>query len=475
MNIRHECPLPDLSFAVAAPLFVQTADGTVLTVRQWSLEGICIDPAGHDLTQHTALGVPFQGVDITFPVYLAATDAPDRFTFKNLTVRQRETLATFYRGILSGKMASVGEVITSLDTPVDLVPMGETEQEKTEGLAKAKPRSLRAIWNVLFYTLLALFLGWFVGGHMWERLSRLTLDHGRFVAPITQYEAPDSGYIERLYVRVGETVKRGDVIARLEDPDRESDVEEVRAEIMIAERRLEDAQAALDRHIASKPQFRAPLLQAFELHWRGLRDHHPGTGSASAEARLAKDELLKFDSGYDIGPGGYHTILGDLTGQVSDLELEMRRWKRELRHRKAAADRYVIRAATAGTVFAVPVQKGDYVGRGDLVAEIEEDTPRTAVGWLDDQMVTSVYVGMPATVQFSFRGEAKAMAATVVEIHAGADAIQPDRFGMLVTLKVEDAGLKTSRKLFRRNAPARISLRREPFAHVWGGSADASS
>ena len=475
MNIRHECPLPDLSYAVAAPLFVQTANGTVLTARRWSLDGIWIDAEGHDLTENTALGVPFQGVDVTFPVELAATDEAERYTFKNLTVRQRETLATFYQGVLSGKMVAVGDVITSLDTPVDLVPMGETEEEKTAGMAKTKPRALRVAWNVVFYVLLATFLTWFIGGHIWERLSRITLDHGRFVAPIEQYHAPDTGYIERLYVRVGETVKRGDIIARLEDPDRESDVEEVRSEIRIAERRLREASARLAQHVAMRPQFRAPLFENFRRIWRGLRDHHPGTFPERAEAYQARRALLWFDLGHDLTPGGYHAVLADLKAQVEELDLNLRRWKRELRHRKAAADEYVVRAKTNGTVFAVPVSKGAYVGRGELVAEIEENTPRTVVGWLDDRMVTSVYVGMPANVRFSFRGEQKVMQATVVELQAGTDVMQPDKYGMVVTLKVEGAGLKTSRKLFRRNAPARLSLKRDPLREFWGGGADAGS
>ncbi len=474
MNIRHECPLPDLAFAVTAPLLVQASDGTILTVRRWSLGGIWIDASGHDLTRGTTLCVPFQGVDVSFPISLAATDEAEHYAFVELTVRQRETLAVFYQGVLSGKMVATDDIITSLDTPVDLVPMGETESEKADGLAKVKPRVLRIIWNIVFYVFLALFLGGFVGGQIWQRLSQITLDHGRFVAPITQYQAPDTGYVERLYVRVGETVKKGDVIARLEDPDRESDVEEVRAEILIAERRLSSARERLAQHIAERPRFRALVQQEFDRLWHPWRAHDPRADIYPADIQRAWDRLYRFDRGLDVTPGGFHAIKADLLRQAEELDLDLRRWKRELRHRKSAADEYVIRAKTSGTVFAVHPRKGEFVGRGEMIAEIEEDTPRNVVGWLDDHMVTSVYIGMPAEIRYSFRGQSQSVKGTVVNLEAGSDANQPDKYGMVVTVKAEGVGLLKSRKWFRRNAPVKIQLQRQPLKGVLGGGVHES-
>jgi hypothetical protein len=134
MNIRHECPLPDLSFAVAAPLFVQPSGGQGLTVKKWTLKGMEIDALGQNLSKGVILTVPFQGVDISFPIKLAAAETPGNYDFVELTVRQRETLAVFYKGLISGQMSSTNDVITSLDTPVDLVPMRETFQEKSDGV-----------------------------------------------------------------------------------------------------------------------------------------------------------------------------------------------------------------------------------------------------------------------------------------------------------------------------------------------------
>ena len=475
MNIRHECPMPDLSFAVAAPLMVQVESGQILTVKRWSLEGLWLDDAEHDLSQGTILAVPFQGVDVSFPIKLVRGQEPEFWTFQDLTVRQRETLGVFYKGVLSGRMASTQDVITSLDTPVDLVPMGETEEEKNEGLAQAKPRSLRILWNVLFYLLAAIFLGVFVGGKIWDRLSSVPLDHGRFVAPILEYTAPSSGYVGRIDVRVGETVRKGDVIAKLIDPDRESDVEEVRAEVLIASSRLEQALELVERHRKDRERYRRVVWQRFNSLWSPLGFRDRSLIQYLPNILPAWEALLRFDTDEDVTPGGYHSILAELQRDVERLDLDLRRWKRELRHRKSAANEFVVRAKSDGTVFEIHTRRNAFIGRGELIAEVENDSVRTAVGWLDDRLATTVYIGMPAEVRYSERGRSKRVEGTIIDLQAGTDTVQPDKYGMIVTVAANDLDLEKSRNWFRRNAPASIELQRDPLRWARSGGDDASS
>jgi multidrug resistance efflux pump len=424
MHIRHECPMPDLSFSVAAPLHLHKPNGCKIVASRWSLVGIWLEPSDDCLAGDVMLSVPFQGVDVSFPAKLNATDTPGHYTFAELTVRQRETLGVFYQGVLSGRMVSTNDIITSLDTPVDLVPMGETEQEETQGLAKVKPRLRRIIWNTIFYTAMAVILVVFLGGNIWQRLSHVTLDHGRFVAPITEYVAPDSGYVTRINVAIGDQVKAGDILARIEDPDRESDVDDVRAEVLLAERRLVLAQKRLAQHIA-----------------QGIQQED---------------------------------ILITLNEVVGERNLDLRRWKRELRHRKSAANELVVRAKYDGTVYEIHILIGSYVTRGDLVVEVEDKTPRVAVGWVDDSMATTVHIGMKAEVVYVFRGRSKRIIGEVTDIQAGTDTAQPDKFGLVVTIKADDAGIDKTRKWFRHNAPTRIRLKRALFAKWFGGD-DAST
>ncbi|MEP1521480.1 biotin/lipoyl-binding protein [Ascidiaceihabitans sp.] len=464
MNIRHECPMPELSFSVAAPLHLHKENGCKLIADRWSLAGVWLAPDDDDLSGDIYLSVPFQGVDVSFPVVLKATDVPGHYTFHKLTIRQRETLGAFYKGVLSGQMVSTNDIITSLDTPVDLVPMGETEQEETAGQAKAKPRLLRALWNVAFYLAGAAFLVLFLGAQIWQRLSHVQLDHARFVAPIAEYKAPEAGYLTRINVAVGDQVKPGDILARIEDPDRESDVEDVRAEVLLAERRLRIERNRVAEHRLQRKAQHAALLAWFQTLWIPWRinDRHVLVYPDQIEtARLA---LYNFERQRDPNAMGSFDMLDMLEETVTERDLDLRRWKRELRHRKAAADELVVRAKFEGTVFGVYALKGSYIARDDLVVEIEDNTPRMAVGWIDDSMATTVHIGMTADISYVFRGQTKHNQGQVIDIQAGTDIAQPDKFGMVITIQADGAGLKKTRKWFRRNAPARIRLKRGLFA-----------
>ncbi|WP_299830984.1 HlyD family efflux transporter periplasmic adaptor subunit [uncultured Roseobacter sp.] len=472
MNIRHECPMPDLSLSVTAPLHLHKANGCRIEVQRWSLAGIWVTNAETDLVGDVILSVPFQGVEISFPIWLAAGESDGHYRFENLTVRQRETLATFHQGVLSGQMVSTPEMITSLDTPVDLVPMGETDAEQSAGRAAAKPRWLRMVWNILFYTGLAAVLVGFLGAQIWQRLSRIELEHARFTAPVIEYMAPDTGFVAQLNATVGEDVSAGDILVRIEDPDRESDVEEVRAEVMLAERRLRAAEERRTRHLTLRETRRAVLWEAFKQVWKPWRFEDPHASNYPPELEEAWFALYEFDHGRDTEAGGYFDMLAVLDAAVEDRRLDLRRWKRELRHRKAAADKLVIRAHADGTVFAVHTARGSFTQRGAVVVELEERTPRTAAAWLDDSMATRVYLGMPALITYTHRGQVSEANGTVTDIQAGTDVARPDRFGMVLTIKADNAGVLNTRKWFRRNAPAQISLQRRPF---WHRGADEST
>ena len=475
MNIRHECPMSDLSFSVTAPLYLHKANGCKVTASRWSLAGIWLEADAPDMAGETVLSVPFQGVDVSFPVLLTATDTPGHYRFSELTVRQRETLSTFHQGVLSGQMVSAGEMITSLDTPVDLVPMTETETEEAAGRAVAKPRLLRIVWNMTFYTVLAALLTVFLGSHIWQRLSRIELEHARFTAPITEYGAPGAGYVTRLNVQVGDDVAAGDILARIEDPERESDVEDVRAEVQLAERRLKTAQDRLTRHLALQQKRRAALWAAFSRVWEPWQRHDPRAMSYPPEIEAAWRDLYAFDRGRDAEAGGHFDMQATLEAGVEERELDLRRWKRELRHRKAAADKLLIRARTAGTVYAVHSEVDGYVGRNTLVLEVEEKRPRVAVAWLDDSMATRVHVGMTARIAYVYRGETREATGVGTDVQANTDIAQPDRFGMILTIRADDTGVLNSRKWFRRNAPAEVSIDRVPPLALWKRWVDESA
>jgi multidrug resistance efflux pump len=246
-------------------------------------------------------------------------------------------------------------------------------------------------------------------------------------------------------------------------------VEDVRAEVLLAERRLRIAKDRLTQHSLQRKAQHAALMARFQSLWEPWAINDPHLLDYPDPIQAARRALYDFERQRDINAMAHFSLLGTLEETVSERDLDLRRWKRELRHRKAAADELVVRAKYDGTVFGVYTLKGSYVTRDDLVVEVEDNTPRNAVGWVDDSMATSVYIGMTADVAYIFRGQSKRIQGKVTDIQAGTDIAQPDKFGMVITIKADDAGIKKTRKWFRRNAPARIRLQRNLLASWFGG------
>ncbi|MFM7442834.1 MAG: hypothetical protein ACKO2N_02820, partial [Tabrizicola sp.] len=331
VSISHERPAPETDPHVIAPLVVALADGRRLTARKWSLAGIHDDAlSGHDLTG-ARLMIPFQGIEVGFPVRLAP--APDRsfWAFDGLTGRQREALGLFYRNLMTGKMAATDDVITALDTPVDLVPMGETDEEKAAGLARVKPRALRIVWNVVYYTLLLAVVGGYLGSLAWKRLDYVALSNARYTAPFLQMAAPESGFVAEILVPQATVVPAGAELIRLSDPDADSGLAEVRSQLAQAKDRLADIEARIAAH--------------------------------KAQLRLAREkagDLAAFDAGISVVPGDYHDIRLRLEQERRLADLELRAIRAERARLDDRNRALVIHAPEAGSVAQVLVQPGSY-------------------------------------------------------------------------------------------------------------------
>ena len=154
MKIHHQAPHPELDFLVKAPLRLELAGGDSLFVMEWSSSEFRYAQSDA-IPRYCHLCIPFQVVDLRFPVIIEKVSDDEIYQFSGLNGCQREALAVFYRSVLSGKTDAMDDVIVSLDATVDLVPMGETEEEKSAELKKVKPRILRILCNVFYYAVLS--------------------------------------------------------------------------------------------------------------------------------------------------------------------------------------------------------------------------------------------------------------------------------------------------------------------------------
>lgn len=436
MRIMHERPAPETEPHIIAPLIVALPDGSRLTARQWSLRGIRDGVlSGHDLTG-ARLEIPFQGIDIGFPVSLAPAAEGGLWAFEGLSGRQREALGLFYRNLLAGKMAAIDEVITALDTPADLIPMGETPSEKAAGLAKVKPRALRAVLNVVWYVALFCAVVGFLGSFVWGRLEWMTLSHARVYSERSELKAPREGYLH--YEGESEGVMgAGTILAQIVDPEIEAGIEDEERRLEVLEARVAEGRERLDLHLAMRETVRESMASLY------------------SEVGLAR-----FDAGIPIRPGDFNDQRAKLEQELRGFEDDLDTARDDLRRLRQMRTSMRITAPTRGHVTEQVADEGQYVRVGDVVAVYETDVPRVVRGWLDDRLAGTVVPGMKAEIRLAGDGEDRSVTGRVVGVEASSSPEAPDAFGIAVTIAAPELSAEDTWRRLDFNRPVEVVVKR---------------
>ncbi len=438
--ISHERPAPETEPHVIAPLFITLADGRRLTARKWSLSGVRDGVlAGEDLTG-ARLMIPFQGIEVGFPVHLIPSADGGFWAFDGLTGRQREALGLFYRNLMTGKMAATDDIITALDTPVDLVPMGETQEEKAAGLAKVKPRSMRIVLNLLWYVGLVIFLIGFLGSLVWNKVEGITLSHARVYAERTELRAPGEGYLQ-IETGILDTVIEGAPLARLFAPETDLSLDEALQRVAVLQDRIAAGRGRLELHNSMLKEVRASVARLY-----------------------SRAALERFDAGMSIRLGDHNDQRSRLEQELHGFESDFDRAIAELRRLQQLRRFAQITAPTPGQVVEWLVEDQQFVRAGDVVATFEADGPRVARGWMNDRMATSLNLGMEAEISLQIEGATRVLTGRVVEVEAGVNPAAPDQFGIIVTVAVSGISIEDSRTMMRFNAPVEVVVKKNLIA-----------
>ncbi|MEL6233714.1 MAG: HlyD family efflux transporter periplasmic adaptor subunit [Pseudomonadota bacterium] len=454
--------MPEQSYEVAAPLRLQLQSGETVAIPRWSLDGFSYPGAADILPRNGILVIPFQGVDIRFSIELAPSAQPGFLRFVGLSGRERETLALFYRSLLSGRMASTDDIITSLDTPVDLVPMEETEVERSAAIRGRIPRLLRILWNFILYVVLAFLVFGVMGGQIAALLDRIDVDRGRVVAPLVDHPAPAEAFVREIRVQPGDDVRVGDVLAVLGDPDLDDAVAVARQAVREAERALGRAEAALatlraamdaeggtalpiTARLAITARYQAEFFSdgdtaQMQRLWLSLRDLDPDVAPRFSPDRVIAERLA--------------ALIRDRRHALGDL-------RETLAHREGRRDAARVIALTDGTVHAVPVHPAQHVEEGHLMVQIEAPRPRLMLGWVTSEVADRVHLGQRVGITFANGAEILAVEGRITAVRAGPDPGQPNAFGQLVTIRAEGMDVAALRAIFPVDAPVDLIIHRD--------------
>lgn len=170
VRVMHTRPDAALSHTVRAPIYFADEDGKIYEIDEWSLEGVIWPEMFAPDEIDGELCLNFQGFNISFPTSLKRGAEDDQMLFTSFERRQLELLREFYKAIQSGRMAGIDDLILSMDLPVELVPMTQTEEDLAEE-APRRSRLARGIASLGVSIVLAAAVLASVGYVVWQRVN----------------------------------------------------------------------------------------------------------------------------------------------------------------------------------------------------------------------------------------------------------------------------------------------------------------
>lgn len=452
MKISHEAPRSELAFFVQAPLRLVLPDGQTIVLREWNLSGLR-RPADIEIFPNRAvLVIPFQGIDIQFPVSFGAAGADGVHAFQDLTVRQKETLALFYNGILTGRMAPADQIITALDTPVDLVPMGETEEERArDGAQSTSFRMFRVLRALAIYVCAALVVFGLLGKTLAQKVSTIPVQQARVVAPEIDHVASAAAFVENILIAPGDRVVQGDIVIKMSDPRREGRLDDARRVAAAATKKLSQSRALLRQHEANWRLEQTRLHAALEAALVLQRDET--AAQRMNRIATARNRLIAFQHGVSQQAGDFADQRAQLVAMRDADKEALRQAKRRVGIAKADARMLDVRAQADGVVTEIAALEDQHVARATLLVKVEETGPRHVVGQVSMAEAMGVMVGQGARVAVPGAFGPITHDAEIVDISAAqTDGFKGD--GVVVTFRVPAA----PRDQMRPDAPAQVRI-----------------
>lgn len=459
MRIEHRPPASDLSYKVIAPICVITPDGVHHKALGWTLQNIDLPAEAVVEGQSVILVVPFQGVDLQFPISLKSTTEPNCYSLKNLTGRQREILALFYNGILSGRMASAEGIITSLDTPLDLVPMEQSEDEVASA-ATPRVRKLKWVANVAFYLVLAGVLIMTVGGIVWDRVTTVPLQHARVVAPIVPHLVATPGYVSKVLVAPGDVVTQGQRLISVNLPQEAAEVEEVRRALAKA---IKDMEQNLETHAFLTEAIAKETNRAHHEYLSYRDQHEIGDGIYAAHLLRVQSAYVRWQSFVAGTADPVRSFMAEanaLNLLIIKQETMLRRLRRDLGIAKDLAGSADVFAAVPGTVRTVNVYENQHLARAHVALEIEQNTARQVHAWLPEGQFGSVQPGMAVDMALMTSTGPASVQGLITNLTGTRDPMISDEFGLHVVVDVNTLSLAENRQVLLPDAPVQATALR---------------
>ena len=470
MKVVRERPCQRRYHRVTAPMKVSLPDGSEIMATNWSLGGLRLDGVSSPLPEENSkipmvLNLPFQGFDISFDVRARVVRANEESgmlacEFEELSERAHDLMNHFIEDLVRGNMATVDDTICRIDVPV--TPISTKPDPGPEMGAPLSRFPLKTIAMSMTYCLVGLLAFGYLGVLIYSNTMRMEVRSAVISAPLATLKMPMDGIIRPVRFEMGQKVLRGQEIARIENANLQSQIEEKQIELesaLRAQRRAQDKYnieasrmklyqviSRTDRQVAQARvvSAREALQSADSAYERlaGLLKKKLITANkfdvaakerALAESRLKEAEYtLERTTVMDSVSGRRHFNHKEFVADLDMFALEIeeansavKTAQRQLEKLENYAQKMSILAPYDGRIVSVQQAAHTTVLRNEPLLTIEQQTVPTVTAFLDQDQVLKVGINDPAKVFLPSLG--RHIEATVVLVDRNSTFINSER------------------------------------------------
>ena len=287
-------------------------------------------------------------------------------------------------------------------------------------MAKSARSNTARIWLISAVALIAFFylVHYFTRSKLPVRVAQAavgnltsTIASNGKVQPVHFFEAhaPYPGLVKDIYVHAGDKVPAGKLLLAMDDTEAQSHLATARATLRGAEAAWQSAQQG------GTPEERAALLGQIQTATidRDQAQHDlealqklQATGAASpSEVVAAQQRLAAGNSSIQVLQERQKARLNpaDLAHAKANLEDAQAAYQASL----DALNQAVVHAPFAGTVYALPVNRTQFVPQGDLLLAMADLTKLQVLAYFDEPEIGNLAVGQPAVITWDARPDQK--------------------------------------------------------------------
>ncbi|WP_263365552.1 efflux RND transporter periplasmic adaptor subunit [Edaphobacter bradus] len=234
-----------------------------------------------------------------------------------------------------------------------------------------------------------------------QNLTTTIPTNGR-VEPIEEFQAhaPGPGTIAKIYVEVGQKVRKGDLLVRMQDSDTVSRLATARTTLRTAESNLHDLDqgGTQDERIALAGDLaRAQLQQQQAARSLATLKELQRTGAASAGEVAAAQQRL------DVANSALQNAQARSTQRYSDSDraraaAQVSDAKAGVVAAQSGYDAANVRSPLSGTVYSIPVSTYDFVPAGEDLMDVADLNRIQVRAYFDEPEIGKLAVGQAVKI-----------------------------------------------------------------------------